>query len=80
MSREEWLDAITESLAAVPYGESTEAENRIEAGRLLDWLEPRIRQAERARIATWLRNDEGSHDDPTARAARTFAQMIERGI
>lgn len=45
----------------------------------LPYLEERIRAAERERIAAWLRDDEGSHDDINGRAARTFADMIEKG-
>jgi hypothetical protein len=38
------------------------------------------RRRERERIAAWLSEDEGIHDDPTGQAARTFAYMIRKGI
>jgi hypothetical protein len=65
--RDSWINAITETLGEVPYGESTAEEDHTAAVALLKWLEPKIRADERARIVAWLREQA---DDEAQRPTR----------
>lgn len=78
-SRDEWIDSIVETLSEVPYSESTTEEDQAAAVVLLDWLEPRIRADERAKIVGYL-NYEAAEYDKLERASGRLANQSAAGV
>jgi len=78
---EEWIGGIVETLGGVMYSENSAEQDRDQAVELLDWLEPKIRAAERERILEWMEGqiENGLDSSNPESAIRVLMDRIETG-